>query len=217
MLVRSLHAIVLLAGLAVSAGPVRGQAIQEVLTPDEEIADGFDTWSLFLICNDSWARPESPEQLETLWQEFTSFGRTIGRNHLAVWFWKRAPRWGTDDVYDDVDVERAATYCDTYDLPPSRSPHVLVLAEYPRIDVKAERFHVIELAGTPLGEIEMFLDELADELVAGEVRELSAESGDFWFALFDAIREPIQRLGSNVTAVIKTPFLELTLSGGDRP
>ena len=205
--------------LATSVGTTnaQAQAIQEVITPDMEISEGYDTWSLFLICNDSWRRPDSPDQLRTLWREFTSFGHTIGRNHLAVWFWKRRPRWGTDSVYLDVDVERASTYCDTYDLLPSRSPHVLVLTEYPNIDKRAEWYHKIELAGTPLDEIEGFLNEVADVLVAGNVHDLSPETDSFWFAFFDALREPIKRLGSNVKATIKTPFLNLELTGGDRP
>lgn len=211
-------AALLLAGVALFVSETaRAQALEEVITRDMEISRGYDTWSLFLICNDSWARPESPERLEALWREFTRFGRTIGRNHLAVWFWERHPRWGSDEVYEDIDVERSATYCDTYDLPPSRSPHVLVLAEYPEIDRQAESFHVIELAGTPLDEIERFLAELADTLVAGDFEDLSPEQDSFWFRLFDAVREPIRRLGGRVKAVIKTPFLEIELDGGAQP
>ena len=115
-----------------------------------------------------------------------------------------------------MDVQRASTYCDTYDLPPSRSPHVLVLTEYPTVDEKAEWHLSIELAGTPPDEIETSLTQLADALVAGNVRDLSPESEGFWFALLEAIRHPIKRLGSSVKATIKTPFLNLELYGGER-
>ena len=201
--------------LPLSVSTLQAQAIEEVITPDMEISDGYDTWSLFLICNDSWASSEAPERLETLWREFTSFGRTIGRNHLAVWFWERPPRWGSNDVYEDVDVDRASTYCDAYDLRPSRTPHVLVLAEYPTDEGPAESYHVIEFAGTPLNEIEGFLTDLADVLVAGDFRELSPRTESFWLALFNAIREPFRRLAGSVTATVKTPFFDLQLRGGD--
>ena len=198
----------------------RAQAAQEILTPVSEIADGYDTWSLFLICSDAWTsaeHPDGPERLETLWREFGRFGRTIGRNHLAVWFWERDPRWGTDAVYEDVDVERAATFCDTYDLRPSRGPYVLVLAEYPTTDQAAAWYHKIEFAGTPLDQIEGFLTELSDILVAGDLSELSPRTESYWLALLTAIRDPFRRLSRNVTATVKTPLLDVQLTGGGSP
>ena len=70
----------LVLGLTMGSRTASAQAIQEVLTPDVEISRDYETWSLFLICNDSWARRKSPERLQTLWREFSSFGNTIGLN-----------------------------------------------------------------------------------------------------------------------------------------
>lgn len=195
--------------------PARSQDMQEVLTSEEEISPDYDTWSLFLICSASWARPETPDRLGSLWQAFSFFGQTIGHNHLAVWFWKEPPDWGSETISENLDIERAATFCDTYDLAPSRGPHVLVLDEYPDADSKAEAFYVIEFAGTPLDEIEGVLNDLADKLLSEDFGALvSAGTEDFWFGLFSAIREPIRRLSQSVTVKVTTPVLAVELTGG---
>jgi hypothetical protein len=208
--------LLVLLSLLIPSSPLQAQAIQEVVTPETEIAQGYETWSLFLICNPSWARPDAYEQLENMWQAFTGFGRAIGDNHLAVWFWRRQPRWGSAELVEDVDVERATRYCDLYDLRPSRSPHVLVTTSYPTLEGRVEEFGTVELAGGDPQEIEQFLISLADALYADDIASLVPGSESFWFRLFQAIRAPIRRLGEDVSVSIHSGPLQLQWSGGGR-
>lgn len=201
-------------GIAFSGSGAQAQAIQEVITPDMEISAGYETWSLFLICNPSWARPDAYERLENMWQAFTGFGRAIGDDHLAVWFWRRQPRWGTEELVEDVDVERATRYCDLYDLLPSRSPHVLVTTSHPSLDHRVEEYGTVELAGAEPVEIEQFMVSLADALYAGDIASLDPQTESFWFRLFQALRAPIRRLGEDVSITIQSGPLQLEWSRG---
>jgi len=194
---------------------VRAQATEVLITAGTEISEDYETWSLFLICNPSWAKPDAYERIQSLWPEFTGFGRAIGDNHLAVWFWRQEPRWGTEELVEDLDVERAARYCDTYGLRPSRSPHVLVTTTYPTVDERVEEYIVLELAGAEPGEIGDFLGELADALFADDLSSLDPKSGGFWASLFEKIRGPIRRLGNDITITIESGPLQLRWSGGE--
>lgn len=206
--------VLALALLAVSVTGLRGQAFQEVITPDREIDDGYETWSLFLICNPAWASPDAYERLESMWRAFVGFGRAIGDDHLAVWFWRRPPRWGTEDLVDDVDVERATRWCDLYDLRPSESPHVLVTTTYPTLDERVEEYGTVELAGAEPAQITDFMVELADVLYEGDLASLDPQTESFWFRLFEAIRSPIRSLGEDVAVTIQSGPLKLQWSGG---
>lgn len=203
-----------LIGLAVPGSAAQAQDIQEVITPDMEISRGYETWSLFLICNPAWASPDAYERIETMWRAFTGFGRAIGDDHLAVWFWRRAPRWGGEELVEDVDVERATRYCDLYDLLPSRSPHVLVTTSYPTLEERVEEYGTVELAGAEPGEITQFMISLADALYADDLARLDPQTETFWFRLFEAIRAPIRRLGEDVAVTIESGPLKLEWSGG---
>ncbi len=201
-----------LTGIMPLGSSVSAQDIQEVITPDMEISRGYRTWSLFLICNPSWASPDAYERIEDMWQAFTGFGRAIGEDHLAVWFWRRPPRWGGEDLVEDVDVERATRYCDLYDLRPSRSPHVLVTTSYPTDTVRVEEYGTVELAGAGPAEIRQFLISLADALYADDLASLDPASETFWFRLFQAIRAPIRRLSEDVSVTIESGPLKLQWS-----
>lgn len=203
-----------LVAIVVSASPARGQAIQEVITPDMEISSGYETWSLFLICNPSWARPDAYERIRDMWQAFTGFGRAIGDDHLAVWFWRRQPTWDTEELVEHVDVERATRYCQLYDLLPSRSPHVLVTTSHPNPDQRVAEYGTVELAGAEPAEIEQFLISLADALYAGDIASLDPQTESFWFRLYQALRAPIRRLSEDVSVTIESGPLKLEWSRG---
>ncbi len=208
--------VLLTLAVAFPGAELRGQAIQEVLTPEMEISRGYETWSLFLVCNPEWASPDAFERIEDMWNAFTGFGRAIGDDHLAVWFWRQDPRWGTEQLVEDVDVERAARFCDLYDLMPSRSPHVLVTTSYPTPDERVEEYGTVQLAGAEPAEIRQFLISLADALYAGDIASLDPATETFWFRLFEAIRAPIRRLGEDVSVSIESGPLSLRWSGGGR-
>ena len=67
-----------LTGIMPLGSSVSAQDIQEVITPDMEISRGYRTWSLFLICNPSWASPDAYERIEDMWQ--TAYTSSYWRN-----------------------------------------------------------------------------------------------------------------------------------------
>lgn len=206
--------ILMVLGVTLPGTRLEAQAIQEVLTPEMAISPGYETWSLFLICNPSWASPDAFERIGNMYDAFTGFGRAIGDDHLAVWFWRQSPRWGRGELVEDVDVERAARYCDLYDLAPSRSPHVLVTTSYPNLDERAAEYGTVELAGAGPADIRQFLISLADALYADDLASLDPQTETFWFRLFQAIRGPIRRLGDDVSVTIESGPLKLQWSSG---
>jgi hypothetical protein len=119
--------------------------------PDKEaIPKNFKTWSLFLVCNPKWLDPATngiPTGLNDLYRQFENFGRTIGDDNVAVWFWKPSGKAGAPEARD-VDVERSVRFCQAWKLKPSASPHVVVTSTYPdethlsgleRVVTRAER------------------------------------------------------------------------------
>ena len=64
-------------------------AVEIVSTTGEIPRASFKSWSIFLVCNPDWVSPEKSGDLANLYRRFKSFGDAIGRDNLAVWFWKR--------------------------------------------------------------------------------------------------------------------------------
>src|SRR5439155_20203190 len=84
------------------------QAVAEVVRSTGAIPrDHYETWSLFLVCNPNWLAREKSRDLYSLYQMVRNFGRTIGDDNLAVWFWKETKRTDDPNLADNVDVERS--------------------------------------------------------------------------------------------------------------
>jgi hypothetical protein len=77
----------------------------------EDIPRNFKSYSLFLVCNPEWLAPEKSEDLYALYQAFDRFGRTIGRDNAAVWFWKARRAADDPKLAENVDVERSVQFC----------------------------------------------------------------------------------------------------------
>ena len=113
---------VLLLVLAVLGGSTlvaAQEAVEMVSATDSIPRANFRTWSLFLVCNPEWLTPEKSQDLFHLYREFSSFGRTIGDDNLAVWFWKSKERSDNPNLAENVDVERSVRYCKALGLKPS--------------------------------------------------------------------------------------------------
>ncbi len=123
--------VALLAVVSVAVVPsARGQAEAEVVRSTGQIPrDHYKTWSLFLVCNPEWLAPEKSKDLYFLYRQFQSFGRTIGDDHLAVWFWIKQKSTDDPNLAENVDVERSIRICKALQLRPSSSPHCLTSAE----------------------------------------------------------------------------------------
>jgi hypothetical protein len=208
--------------LAVIAPAATG-AVQEFVTVRGKQPiprEGFRTWSLFLVTNQDWLVPENTSRLQQLYERSKAFGRAIGADHAAVWFWKTDAPLSSRALADDVDVERAVAYCGTLKLKPSDGPYLVFTAAYPDEHVAPDAFHVFALGGKTAEEIGTLLTTLGDQLVVdGVVRggRFAAEAGsdDFWSAWFDATRHTLARLGTKVRFLIRTP--SFTIDGGVTP
>ncbi len=106
----------ILIAAALSIGPVgpsaAGQDAVELVSPTAQIPRGmYKTWSLFLVCNPDWVAPDRSTDLANLYRRFKSFGDAIGRDNLAVWFWKRRVPVNDPQLVENVDVARSAEFC----------------------------------------------------------------------------------------------------------
>src|SRR5438105_14081926 len=109
------------------------QDAQVVVGPTEKIKQGYKTYSLFLICNPGWLHPATgTPETQWLYESFLQFGRAIGDDNLAVWFW-RSP--GNEKRFlpsaDNVDLERSARFCKAWHLTPSAGPQLVITSAYP--------------------------------------------------------------------------------------
>src|SRR5262245_25401364 len=105
-------------------GLCAGQASVELVSPTAQIPRGtYKTWSLFLICNPDWVAPEKSTDLANLYRRFKSFGDAIGRDNLAVWFWKHQAPESDPRLAENIDVARSAEFCGTIGRAPSQGPY----------------------------------------------------------------------------------------------
>ena len=75
-------------------------------------------------------RRQSNPKLKKLYDQFEAFGKAIGRDHVAVWFWSQNI-WQDSSYYKLVDVIRCAEFSERLKLPPSGGPYILVTSETP--------------------------------------------------------------------------------------
>jgi hypothetical protein len=152
----------------------------EVKPSDPIPKKGYASWSLFLVCNPAWFLEENQANLRNLYVQFNAFGRAIGPAHLAVWFWKQAPR-NTQALGNILDENRHNKYCTKFGLLPSKSPHVLVTTTHPDSAIAVDRNKVIlELNGTNATDIQILLLKLADQLVVQGLQQADLDSEAYW-------------------------------------
>lgn len=178
--------------------------------------ESYKTWSIFLVTNQQWLIPENARQLQQLYERSQAFGRVIGEDHLAVWFWKKDAPLRSPALAENVDVERAIAYCQKLGLKPSGGPYLLFTTAYPDESVVPSSYSIIEV-GTTADEIARLLARLGDQLVTeGVIRDGAflqpAGSDDFWSAWFDATRHALASLGSGFRLAVRTPTLSLESS-----
>lgn len=202
---------------------VAGQAF-EMIAPTGQISrEGYKTWSLFLVCNPDWLLPEKSSELFHLYWQFQVFGRTIGDDNLAVWFWKE--RAASDDprLAENVDVERSIRFCRELNLRPSLGPHLVMMHEYPDETALPSERMVFELGGLEAIEISRLLRRLTDELLLeGRVRpqEVGEESAvppverepvSSWIRFLEVAQRAIVGFGCRINVQIQTGLLSAQL------
>ena len=204
-----------------------GQDAVEIYGPDVPIPQRYESWSLFLVCNPAWLRANENENLLELWWNFNSFGRVIGRNNAAIWFWKTSsPNF--ENISEDLDVQRSAAYCQRFKLLPSESPHILITSTHPdeeaRMNALSEQYFVARLNGLDTEETQELVGALADGISTGELQQEDINSRRFWLGLQNVVSNAVSDLGEWVECVsfkIDARFVKLEIIGGnpadDRP
>jgi hypothetical protein len=148
------------------------QAVVEVIGRNEPIPLGYKTYSLFLICNPQWLDPAQSSGLTELYSQFQAFGRSIGGDQAAVWFWRTTVRKGWENSHapaDVIDVERSTRFCRAWKLKPSEGPYIVVTLTRPDEEHLEKGLPgdsaVFTLGGMKPAEISALLAKLTDSLL----------------------------------------------------
>lgn len=178
------------------------QTVVEVVSETGKIPKNFKTYSLFLVCNPQWLAPEKSEGLYGLYQQFENFGRTIGDDNAAVWFWKSKRLARDPALAENVDVERSVRFCLAWKLKPSEGPHLVVTTVYPDESSLSSGLPkgsaVYGLGNMSPKEISGLLAKLTDELVEkGRVDSPPAAASQqaLWVRLLNATQQTINSFG----------------------
>lgn len=211
--------------LASSSGILAQEARVIVLTDGPIPEDGFETWSVFLICSPTWLRPDHKQELYSLWLDFWAFGNFIGDKHLAIWFGKSAQP-DPNNLADSLDLERNAQFCTKFGLKSSETPHVLVTDSYQvlvnavkEVDRPAElkgvaRVDVVKFNGLPPSQVGGALDLLMDKVLEKGEKETAPDSRSSW-QIFKAIVETtsdvILKLSDEISVTFDMKFMKVTI------
>jgi hypothetical protein len=207
------------------AAPSAGQAAVELVSPTAQIPRGaYKTWSLFLVCNPDWVAPEKSTDLANLYRRFKSFGDAIGRDNLAVWFWKRQVRVSDPRLAENVDVARSAEFCGALGRAPSKGPYLVVTHTYPNVAAFPAERAIFELGGLQPADLAKLLNTLTDRLLLqGRVdAAMAAAPGStppsdatappsLWIRLLEGTRQSMIGFGCKVKLQIDTGLLTAEL------
>jgi hypothetical protein len=206
--------------VVLAANKAYGQEVAPLYTPKAPIPKGsYKTWSLFLINNPQWVVAQNNTKIKQLYDQFEAFGKAIGRNHVAVWFWSQNI-WEDSSYYKAVDVIRSEEFCEKLQLAPSGGPYVLITADFPGtglindsstfLPTKLQNYSILSLNNKSASEIMDVLSRAADKIVENRISALNASSADYWSSwqrAFEAIREFLSN--RQMTVTIKTPTSEI--------
>jgi hypothetical protein len=211
------------------AAPSAGQATAELVSPTAQIPRGtYKTWSLFLVCNPDWVAPEKSADLANLYRRFKSFGDAIGRENLAVWFWKRQAPVSDPRLAENVDVARSVEFCRALGRAPSQGPYLVVTAAYPNVAAFPTERAVFELGGLQPADLAKLLNALTDQLLLqgrvdaamaaapgstplGSTPPVAPPMSSLWIRLLESTRQSIIGFGCKVKLQIDTGLLSAEL------
>jgi hypothetical protein len=188
---------------------VRAQDAAVLATSGEIPAEGYESWSLFLICSPGWLDANRSGDLASLFGRFQAFGEAIGDDHLAVWFWKEDVARGGDASGANVDVRRAAKYCQKLRLAPSRGPYIVVTNEYPDLTDFPDNT-VYTLGVLDSAAIGSLLDQLTDKLLLPD--DTGGDSGvGFWIRFLESAQDALT-VPCGVTIKVNAAIIDAEMS-----
>ena len=168
-----------------------------------------------MISNPEWLLDQSNDKLNALYNQFNVFGKAIGPENLAVWFWSQPPETGV--LQKAVDITRSVAICKALKLTPSQGPYLLVMTEYPgpciladypdSFPKKSTNLLVIKLNGTDAASTTRLLGDLVDGLVAEDLSKLRPKTDDYWSSwrkVFGKVSAAAVGLSSKVTVAFDT-------------
>ena len=207
-----------------TAAASNGQATAEIVNTTDEIPRGtFKTWTLFLVCNPDWVAPERAADLANLYARFKAFGDAIGKDNLAVWFWKRRMAVNDPRLADNVDVARSAEFCATLGRAPSQGPYLVVTNAYPDVKAFPAERAIFELGSLRPADLSKLLGGLTDQLLLQRRVDaaLAAAGGSgpaaappsLWMRLLEGTRQTLIGLGCAVKLQISGGPLSAELRG----
>ena len=175
---------VLLCAIFIACGLIEwhllmAQAAVALVTGKQSIPRNFNTYSLFLVCNPQWLDAGRNSGLYDLYRQFQAFGRAIGDENAAIWFWNSNGYERSDAVLAQiVDVERSVRFCKSWKLRPSEGPHLVITSIYPdenHLGASLSKDHAIyKLGDMSPPDISRLLANLTDQLVVnGKVDPLA--------------------------------------------
>jgi hypothetical protein len=202
----------LAAAIPVLSGGAQASAQEAFeVVPTVEIPAGYDSWSLFLVCNPAWIAANGDEGIQGLFETYRLFGDAIGPENLAIWFWKEAALVPTAEL---TDLSRSSEYCGRYELLPSKSPFVLVTTDYPDAAEVGEYF-VVSLNGLTAEESAEVLATLTDQLLVTGLDQEELDAATRWQNIFGAAVSFVSSVGSyfnKVSFSFNTAFIKAEFS-----
>ncbi len=213
---KAIRAILWIIALSVSfwrVAPAPEVAIPVTLEPIP--LAGFKSWSLFLVCNPEWARPQREADVRALYERFQRFGEDIGANHVAVWLasQRRVPT--------RIDSARSARFCENLKLPQNDGPYVVLTGRYPgaaltdRPDTFSQNLGnhlVLSLNNLSAADTTQLLNGIATQLVSSELANQDTQSEQYWRSLQTAFQTSNDPLLKKVSVTFETAFFSTAIA-----
>jgi hypothetical protein len=201
---------------SVGVRPRRGEPIPRVIRNDA--IGEFKSWSLFLVCNPAWLLKENNQKISELYEKFGAFGRAIGEENVAVWFWKKSPT-DKNRIADFIDEDRNSNYCKKFNLIPSESPHILVTTIYPDLDkeYKPNNYLSVKLHKMEPKNMTIIIEKLTDQILLRRINRADIDSESYWNSWkksFDSIKRTLNNVGKKITVTIDAKFLNVEIYAG---
>ena len=198
------------------------------------ILDGYESWSLFLICDPAWLTGDqvSRSKLKRLHSQFRGFGSAIGPSNVAVWFGGEEPvNPGFRALKPnylrviEYDADRAAKFCARYGLVAKGSPYVVVTTQYPaEVEVGGyvrprktpANYYKLSLSKLDMPQIERLLGSLADQVRSSDLSQVKIDSERYWTLWEQVLHRSLKAIGRMAKAVkvtINTAVVKVEING----
>ena len=199
---------------------VAEQRVGAVLSEEQDIPTGYNSWSVFLVCNPGWLLDNNHSKLIDLYREFVAFGTVIGPKNAAIWFSKANGKAAdsannAESFAEHYDASRAAQFCEKYHVLPSRSPYIIVTTERPNLKDSLGDYYKMSLGGADAETTLHLLQSLADQIVSENLDQEDLDSETYWRKWEQIGRDFLSNSGNvlnRLSISIDTHFFKIELT-----